>query len=150
MTKETLYRLFLPDLLPDLTKVLWLDCDLLLNQSIHKLWETGMGKFSKVAVQSLGAPFFNSEHTFVDNPKALQLIGNCFFKAKIQVACGPRVGWGAGEGRVENWILTSLIVKPLWILEKKVKMGRLLIQSPAILPWWMICHSGEARGRRGR
>ena len=60
------------------------------------------------------------------------LIGNCFFKAKIQVACGPRVGWGAGEGRVENWILTSLIVKPLWILEKKVKMGRLLIQSPAI------------------
>ena len=50
MTKETLYRLFLPDLLPDLTKVLWLDCDLLVNQSIHKLWETGMGKFSKVAV----------------------------------------------------------------------------------------------------
>ena len=24
------------------------------------------------------------------------MIGNCFFKAKIQVACGPRVGWGAG------------------------------------------------------
>ena len=27
------------------------------------------------------------------------LIGNCFFKAKIQVACGPRVGWGAKRTR---------------------------------------------------
>ncbi len=23
------------------------------------------------------------------------MIVNCFFKAKIQAACGPRVGWGA-------------------------------------------------------
>ena len=22
------------------------------------------------------------------------LVGNCFFKAKLQAACGPRVGWG--------------------------------------------------------
>lgn len=37
------YRLILPSLLPDLEKILYLDCDLLVLDDIAKLWNTELG-----------------------------------------------------------------------------------------------------------
>lgn len=52
------YRLFLPRLLPDATKVLYLDCDTLVLDSLLPLWETPLGKHALAAVTN---PSWSSE-----------------------------------------------------------------------------------------
>lgn len=52
------YRLLLPTLLPDVERILYLDCDLLIRKSIVPLWEIGAHSTSPIhAVQGFGAPY---------------------------------------------------------------------------------------------
>src|SRR4051795_4628064 len=41
--KATWYRIFLPDLLPSLPRVLFLDADLIVTDSLTALWDTDLG-----------------------------------------------------------------------------------------------------------
>lgn len=42
LTKECYYRLLLPEILPDTSKVLYLDCDLIIRTHLRELWETNL------------------------------------------------------------------------------------------------------------
>lgn len=39
ITKETFYRFLIPSLLPNLKKCIYLDCDLIVNDNLEKLWD---------------------------------------------------------------------------------------------------------------
>lgn len=43
-------RLLIPDLLPDLDRVLYLDCDTMIQDTLRPLWETELGDYSCAAV----------------------------------------------------------------------------------------------------
>lgn len=51
--KATWYRIFLPDLLPDLDRVLFVDLDLIVIESLRKLWETDLGGHCVAAVTNV-------------------------------------------------------------------------------------------------
>lgn len=56
LTIATYYRLFIAEILPnDLSKVLYLDCDMIINRSIQKLWETDICNYAIAAVEEMGA-----------------------------------------------------------------------------------------------
>ncbi|MGG3558749.1 glycosyltransferase family 8 protein [Peribacillus frigoritolerans] len=53
ITKEMYYRISISDLLdPNINKVLYLDCDLVVKKDITKLWKTEMGDYFVAAVES--------------------------------------------------------------------------------------------------
>ncbi|GAB4233162.1 MAG: hypothetical protein Kow0049_16440 [Stanieria sp.] len=55
------YRLFLPYLVPNLfDKVIYLDCDLIINQDISKLWEIDLENNYLLAVQDMYIPYVSS------------------------------------------------------------------------------------------
>ena len=55
LTLATYYRLFMADLLPNtLDKVLYLDCDIIVNQSLHTLWHTPIANRPLAAVEEMG------------------------------------------------------------------------------------------------
>ena len=58
--KATWYRIFLPRLLGDLDRVLFLDCDLVVADSISELWEAELGDDYVAAVTNV----FMVEHLF--------------------------------------------------------------------------------------
>ena len=55
----TYYRLFLPELLDNVSKVLYLDPDILVRRSIHELWETDLGDCPIAAAQDLACPWIH-------------------------------------------------------------------------------------------
>lgn len=53
LSKETYYRIAIPRLLPaQVTKAIYLDCDVILQQDISKLWKTELGKSWLAAVDT--------------------------------------------------------------------------------------------------
>ena len=50
VTIATYFRLALPDLFPDVDKVLYLDCDVIVNGSLKELWETDIGDYAMAGV----------------------------------------------------------------------------------------------------
>lgn len=55
VTVATYYRLLIPDLLPQqLKKVIYLDCDLVVNEDIQQLWAIDVGDSHLLAVQDMG------------------------------------------------------------------------------------------------
>lgn len=52
----TYYRILLPQLFPHLDKILYLDSDLIVADSIHDLWETNISEYYVAAVQDPGVP----------------------------------------------------------------------------------------------
>lgn len=55
LTIATYYRLFMADILPTtLDKVLYLDCDIVINGSIKDLWNITLGDYALAAVEELG------------------------------------------------------------------------------------------------
>ncbi|OPA77418.1 hypothetical protein BVG16_13235 [Paenibacillus selenitireducens] len=52
-TMASMYRLLLPTLIPA-SKVIYLDCDVLVNMDIKELWETDLGSYYLAAVQDQG------------------------------------------------------------------------------------------------
>jgi lipopolysaccharide biosynthesis glycosyltransferase len=57
LTRASLFRLLLPQLLPDLDRVLYLDCDIVVADSLRPLWETNLGDALLGAVRDAGSPF---------------------------------------------------------------------------------------------
>lgn len=56
ITKEMYYRIAIPDLLgPEVKKVLYLDCDLIVKKDISELWETNIDDCFVAAVESVEA-----------------------------------------------------------------------------------------------
>jgi lipopolysaccharide biosynthesis glycosyltransferase len=63
MTSTTYHRLLLPQLLPeDVTRAIWLDCDLLVTTDLARLWETDLGGFHLLAVREPIVPLVSSRY----------------------------------------------------------------------------------------
>jgi lipopolysaccharide biosynthesis glycosyltransferase len=56
------YRILLPELRPGLDRVLYLDCDTLIMDSLLELWQTDLEQFYVAAVQNLIEPRFATRH----------------------------------------------------------------------------------------
>lgn len=55
LTIATYYRLLMADILPkSLDRILYLDCDIIINHSIEKLWKTPMSNYALAAVEEMG------------------------------------------------------------------------------------------------
>ena len=50
----SLYRLIIPDVLPDLGRVIYLDADLLVCRDVEELWQLNMDNYSLAAVRDVG------------------------------------------------------------------------------------------------
>lgn len=57
ISKATYYRLMISDLLPEVEKVIYLDCDIVVNGSLKELWETDMTNYAIAAVLQIGHGF---------------------------------------------------------------------------------------------
>ena len=63
MTSTTYHRLLLPRLLPEeVTRAIWLDCDLLVTTDLVRLWETDLGGFHLLAVRDSVVPQVSSPY----------------------------------------------------------------------------------------
>jgi len=55
LTIATYYRLLMADILPVyLDKVIYLDCDIVINDSVQELWDTSLDGYALAAVEELG------------------------------------------------------------------------------------------------
>lgn len=54
LTIETYFRFFLPDIFPQLDKILYLDCDMLIQKDIAELYQTNIDGFYLGATRDLG------------------------------------------------------------------------------------------------
>lgn len=78
--KATWYRVFLPELLPDVSRILYLDADVIVMQSVAPLWEVDMSTKLVAAVTNVLGP------ESVDRPRALELTGShSYFNAGVMV-----------------------------------------------------------------
>jgi lipopolysaccharide biosynthesis glycosyltransferase len=76
----TWYRIFLPELLPDVPRVLYLDADVLVLESVAPLWEVDMTSKLVAAVTNVLEP------QAVDRPKALGIADSQgYFNAGVMV-----------------------------------------------------------------
>jgi lipopolysaccharide biosynthesis glycosyltransferase len=76
--KATWYRIFLPELLPGVERVLQLDSDLLATDSLAPLWELELGDHHVAAVSNVLEPEYR------DHPAALGLPeGQAYFNAGV-------------------------------------------------------------------
>lgn len=66
ISRATYYRLLIPDLLPkEVDKVLYLDCDIVVNHSLEELWQKDLTGYAMAAVTSVG---FGREATRLGYP----------------------------------------------------------------------------------
>jgi lipopolysaccharide biosynthesis glycosyltransferase len=63
LSRECFYRLMLPELLPSLDKLLYLDCDVMVQSDLTELWQQfeASEPVAVKAVQGYGAPYASSE-----------------------------------------------------------------------------------------
>lgn len=55
LTIATYYRLFMADILPlNLDKVIYLDCDIVINDSVRELWDTSLSGYALAAIEEQG------------------------------------------------------------------------------------------------
>ena len=57
ISKATYYRLMISDLLPEVDKVIYLDCDIVVNGSLNELWDTDISNYAIAAVLQIGHGF---------------------------------------------------------------------------------------------
>ena len=63
MTSTTYHRLLLPRLVPrEVTRAIWLDCDLLVTTDLVRLWETDLGGCHLLAVRDPVVPLVSSRY----------------------------------------------------------------------------------------
>lgn len=67
MTRATYFRLLLPAALPEETKCIWLDCDVLVRQNLADLWNADLGGHSILAVQDMVVPTVSSRFGLADH-----------------------------------------------------------------------------------
>lgn len=73
-TIGTLYRLFIPDVLPQLEKVIYVDCDVLFDMDIKEFWEIDME--NNIIVGALDMPELGGCFSFRDEKMKLVLNGS--------------------------------------------------------------------------
>ncbi|SEC69544.1 glycosyltransferase family 8 protein [Paenibacillus sp. GP183] len=77
LSKETYYRIVIPDLMDkSIKKVLYLDCDLIVKEDISKLWNTKIDHYHLAAVEK--ATLKDSERKALEIPK-----GSSYFNAGV-------------------------------------------------------------------
>lgn len=57
LTKASLYRLLLPELLPERDRTIYLDADLVVLESLDFLWNVDLGRHAVAAVRDAGSPW---------------------------------------------------------------------------------------------
>lgn len=57
-TIGTLFRVFLPELLPDISKVIYLDADVYVNRDIRELWDMDIDEYMLIAVRDMTSEKF--------------------------------------------------------------------------------------------
>jgi lipopolysaccharide biosynthesis glycosyltransferase len=78
--KATWYRIFLPELLADLDRVIWLDVDLIARESLEPLWERDLGNSYLAAVTNV----FEDYHA--GYPRKLGMLdSNLYFNAGVML-----------------------------------------------------------------
>lgn len=82
-TPGTLLRLYLPNLLPDLEKVIYLDCDMVVTADISKLWDIPLGNHSLGAC--LDAARASNVKYYRDVHEAFGVDWKCYFNAGLLV-----------------------------------------------------------------
>jgi len=65
-TLGTLLRLMLPDVLPEIHKVIYLDCDVIVRKDIRELWDVDMGKYCLGAYLHENGDEFNAGVLLMD------------------------------------------------------------------------------------
>ena len=56
ISRATYYRLLIPEILPlDVGKVIYLDCDIIVNGSLQELWDVNMAEYALAAVPQIGS-----------------------------------------------------------------------------------------------
>jgi lipopolysaccharide biosynthesis glycosyltransferase len=57
-------RLLMPELLPrDVTRVIYMDADMMVRRDLGALWDEPQGRYAALAVQDLAAPFLDAEYS---------------------------------------------------------------------------------------
>jgi Glycosyl transferase family 8 len=62
MPRTTYQRLLLPDLLPHLSKVVWLDCDVVVETDLGRLWDVGMDRWRRDEVAARVLEYLRAHH----------------------------------------------------------------------------------------
>lgn len=82
-SKETYYRFFIPDLFPKYKKVIYLDCDIVVNGDISELYNVDLGDNYVAAAPE---EVFNLHPNFMDYPrKALGIEPEDYFNAGVML-----------------------------------------------------------------
>lgn len=66
VTIATYYRLKLPTLLPDIDKIIYFDCDIVVNSSLKNLFETNLDDYLAAGVQDLNRKMVKKNPSYVN------------------------------------------------------------------------------------
>ena len=80
-SKSTYYRLFIPELFPDLDKALYLDCDIVLQSDVAALYDTALGNALVGAVPDGMVQVIDAFRQYVS--KRLHVKPACYFNAGV-------------------------------------------------------------------
>lgn len=84
-SKSTYYRLFIPTMYPEIDKALYLDCDIVINDSISKLFETEIGDNYVGAIPDQSVKYLSDEFKeYVENRVGVEKYDK-YFNAGILV-----------------------------------------------------------------
>ena len=75
VTVQTWFRIAIPNLFPDIEKVLYLDCDTIVNNSLSELWNTDLNDNYIAAVKEIAC--------MKDHLKRLKMKSNAYFNAGV-------------------------------------------------------------------
>ncbi|MGK7877259.1 MAG: glycosyltransferase family 8 protein [Xenococcaceae cyanobacterium] len=107
VTIATYYRLLIPYLLPDdLSKVIYLDSDLVLREDLRKLWDMDLEDNYLLAVQDMGAPYVSSRYGLATYKELGIPSDYKYFNAGVLVI------------NLEKWRTDNITVKVIEYLEK--------------------------------
>jgi lipopolysaccharide biosynthesis glycosyltransferase len=108
ISKATYYRLLLPNILSHLDRVIYLDCDILVNSSLVDLWSFDITKYYLAAVEN---PFF-------DRHMALGIeLGSAYFNAGVLMI------------NLNKWRAEDVMFKALKFLESNSSAAKLMDQD---------------------
>ncbi|HJJ47822.1 MAG TPA: glycosyltransferase family 8 protein [Methanocorpusculum sp.] len=70
-TRGTLLRLYLPDILPEINKILYLDCDIVVMADAAKIWNLPLDNYYLGAVKDSDIPTYSSRRIKIYNEKEI-------------------------------------------------------------------------------
>lgn len=82
ITEASYYRLLAGRIFPDLDKVLYLDCDLVVLGSLSSIWETDLSDNTLAAVEEIMTPI--TQGHLPEVPKVFQFGGSAFQPVELE------------------------------------------------------------------